>query len=363
MVTNTKNVVFVIGTLAGGGAARVLVTLANHFSATQGYAVTIVSHRADSVYWVDARVRVAALYRDDEIRISLFNKIGRRVDYIFRLAKAIRSAEPNVVISFLRGMNWRIIVLCKLYGVNVIATEHTNHLAEIGPFSWLERRCIYKLASGLTVLTEFDFAYYAKVISSVYLIRNPLCFSRWTGRSLREKRILAAGDLSRWKMKGFDNLLDVFSRLSSRYPEWRLAIAGAGEAGKVVLMELARELQVSDKVEFLGFVPDLDREMRRSEIFVLSSRYEGLSMVLLEAMSQGCACVSFDCISGPSEMITSEVTGLLVENQNCEAMTAAVSRLIENPELRRELSNRGCEASTNCDVRLIAARWEEVMGL
>jgi glycosyltransferase involved in cell wall biosynthesis len=195
----------------------------------------------------------------------------------------------------------------------------------------------------------------------VHVIPNPVSFLPSEGQRPRKKIILAAGGLNRWEIKGFDNLLRVFSRIRSRYPDWRLAIAGGGDIGKTPLVQLATELDIVDKVDFLGLVSDLDREMRESEIFVLSSRYEGFSMVLLEAMSQGCACVSFDCVAGPGELITNEVTGLLVENQNLEAMAVALCRLIEDPALRRALSGRAREASENYAPNKIGATWEKIM--
>jgi GalNAc-alpha-(1->4)-GalNAc-alpha-(1->3)-diNAcBac-PP-undecaprenol alpha-1,4-N-acetyl-D-galactosaminyltransferase len=356
-----KNIVFVIGTLRAGGAERVIINLANHFCTLCGYTVTLITHRAFSAYSLDSKIHHVYLYRDEEVTNSVFNKIYRRLNYISRITIAIRSAKPSVVICFLRGMNWRIILLCVLLRVRVIASEHTNHLAERGFFSWLERRIIYKLASNLIVLSRFDENYYSKFLSAVCVIPNPLSFSPSKGHWAREKKVLAAGGVDRWEIKGFDNLLRVFSQISSRYPDWRLAIAGEGDAGKVVLMQLAETLGISDKVDFLGFVPDLDREMRLSEIFVLSSRYEGFSMVLLEAMSQGCACAAFDCVAGPGELISNEVTGLLVEDQNCEAMVASICRLIENPELRRELADRAHEESKNYCSNLIGALWEKVM--
>ncbi len=356
-----KNIVFVIGTLRAGGAERVVANLANHFCSRPDYAVTVITHRVFSAYALDSRIRHVYLYRDEDITVSVFNKIGRRLNYVPRLAKAVSLSQPDVVISAIRGMNWRIIILCRLYGIRVIATEHTNHLAERGFGSWLERRLCYKLAHKLVVMTKFDMKYYSRFLPNVSVISNPLSFLPSEERRPRKKLILAAGGLERWKIKGFDNLLRVFSRLCSHYPDWRLAIAGAGDIGKTPLVQLTKELDIVDNVDFLGFVSDLDREMRESEIFVLSSRYEGFSMVLLEAMSQGCACVSFDCVAGPGELIANGVNGLLVEDQNLEAMAVALSHLIEDPALRRALSGRAREASENYAPNKIGATWEKIM--
>jgi glycosyltransferase involved in cell wall biosynthesis len=141
------------------------------------------------------------------------------------------------------------------------------------------------------------------------------------------------------------------------HPSWSLEIAGSGIAGHQFLKELSEELGINDCVQFLGFRSDIDTVMRQSAIFVLSSRIEGFGMVLLEAMSQGCACVSFDCKSGPSDIIAHEVDGLLVPDQDLDEMVTALTRLMRSKDERRKLSRAAREKARSYSVDLIVDRW------
>jgi glycosyltransferase involved in cell wall biosynthesis len=275
----------------------------------------------------------------------------------------VRRQAPSDVVVLLRGMNWRLILACRLLGVRVIATEHTNHLAERGIFSWIERHLIYKMANDLVVLTEFDGAHYRKFLPNVHVIPNPLSFTPGTGQLTQTQRILAVGDLNRWYIKGFDNLIKIFASIHHDFPDWRLAIAGDGAAGLQYLERLAEKYEVRDYVDFLGFCDNIDRQMQNSELFVLSSRYEGFSMVLLEAMSQGCACISFDCHAGPRDLLKNGVSGMLVPDQDCAAMEQVIRVLIESENVRHELSTNSIRASHAYVVGEVAKTWMKLLNI
>ena len=254
-------------------------------------------------------------------------------------------------------MNRNIIFISKLLNLPVIVSEHTNHKADMNLLSWIERRWIYKLANAVTVITHYDYDYYSKFLKNIHIVPNPVSFEPVEYIKRREKIILASGGLNRWKIKGFDTLLKVYANVVKIYPDWKLQIAGSGDDGFTYLKELAKELGIEDNVEFLGFCSDLDTVMQKVSIFVLSSRYEGFSMVLAEAMSQGCACVSFDCVSGPGEIIKNGVDGILVEDQNVQKMQEAICRLIEDDVLRRNLAMNAIKDVQRFSIQKISNKW------
>lgn len=351
-------VVFLSGSMQGGGAERVVSVLANHFCSI-GLPVSIVVVRGGSVYPLADGVGLHPLYRESEFNGTLMNKIWRRVVFVPKICRLLASENPDVVIPVHGGgWNGQFVILCWLLGIKVIPAEHISWT--VGRYKWgrwFERRVVYRLADALAVLTEADREYYARYLPRVVMIPNPLSFNSVTEPSVRGKTILAAGRLDAWEHKGFDTLLEVFSRFHPLFPAWRLQIAGTGEAGRRYLDVIARNLGVEQAVDFLGFRNDISDVMRASSIFVLSSRYEGFGMVLLEAMSQGCACISFDCPSGPSDIIQSDVDGLLVSNQDKSGLAEGVVRLIQNEQLRTSLGQAAVVKANQYRVETLGERW------
>lgn len=117
---------------------------------------------------------------------------------------------------------------------------------------------------------------------------------------------------------------------------------------------------LNEKVEFIGFSRQIDRVMRESSIFVLTSRHEGFGMVLAEAMSQGCACISFNCEAGPSDIIDDGVNGILVSDQNNAVMESVARRLIADNNLQMRLAMSGLVKAKSYSATHIANRWIEL---
>nr|WP_262489529.1 glycosyltransferase [Jejuia pallidilutea] len=160
-------------------------------------------------------------------------------------------------------------------------------------------------------------------------------------------------------MKGFDNLLVLIAPILKKHKDWSLMFVGESlNNGGDFLLNLATNLKIQNQVIFAGLRDDVQQIMAKSEIFVLSSRTEGLPMVLIEAMSQNMCCIAYDCISGPSDIINHDVNGILIENQNTTDMASAINKVIENPELRKKLANKANEVLIKFDENLICDKWE-----
>ena len=166
--------------------------------------------------------------------------------------------------------------------------------------------------------------------------------------------LLACGRLT--KQKDYPTLLRAFARLSGS--DLRLNILGDGDL-RQSLTQMAQELGIADRVTFLGFQRDPFSHMRRADIFVLSSRWEGFGNVLVEAMAMGTPVVSTDCPHGPAEIIEDDQTGLLVPTQDPEALAAALQRLIDNPELRLRLGQAGQTRAQDFSATRIGAAYAQ----
>jgi len=351
-------IVFVINSLYGGGAERVLTLVANEL-AKRGYEVVIITYLSNSKYTLYNTIRHIAVFDNDEMKkVDFFSKFKRRLIFYFRIIKILKLQKPDILISFLNGMNRKIIPIAKFLKLKLIVSEHNNHKAGRNFFSWFARRWLYKLPNAVTVLTKYDYNnYYKHFLKNVVVMPNPVTFNSIDNISQREKVILVAGYLDRWEHKGFDNLLFIFAEIVKKHPQWKLKIAGSGDKGMQYLKDIAKRLDIENNVIFLGFVKNINEEFKKASIYVLSSRYEGFPMVLIEAMSQGCACISYNCISGPSEIIQDGIDGIIVEDQNMKEMEKAISKLINDESLRNSLAKNAITNIQKFSIDKIGDRW------
>ncbi len=352
---------FVIDNLQGGGAERVLTLIANEFS-QRNHEVMIITYSPECDFVLRKNIQLKPIFKNSETKLDLFSRINRKLKFIPRLLHSIKKNKPDVIISFMANMNRPVIIAGKLLGIPVIASEHTTSQIKMTFPIWFTRRWIYKMADAVTVLTNHDYEiFYKHFLTNVTVMPNPVSFVPIGKSKARERIVLAAGDLNRWSIKGFDNLLKVFSNVVKIHPEWRLEIAGSGKNGLEYLTQLTDELGIKNNIIFLSFCQNLNTELQRSSIFVLSSRNEGFPMVLIEAMSQGCACVSFDCTSGPREIIKNGVDGILIEDQNMLQMEKEICRLIEDQKLREYLAENAVKNIEHLSIQNIGDRWIDLV--
>jgi GalNAc-alpha-(1->4)-GalNAc-alpha-(1->3)-diNAcBac-PP-undecaprenol alpha-1,4-N-acetyl-D-galactosaminyltransferase len=139
-----------------------------------------------------------------------------------------------------------------------------------------------------------------------------------------------------------------------------LSILGDGPE-RASLEALASRLGISSRTRFLGWVRDPGTVLSRGDLFVLSSRYEGFPNALLEAMSCGLPAVSFDCPSGPREIIRDGVDGILVPPQDVDSLSAAMDRLMSSPAERQVLASRAAEVNERFGLERVAKIWEDVI--
>ena len=347
---------FITSRLSGGGAERVMAILANHF-AEKGYIVSLISFNEGDAYPLKPEI--------NRIRLHDGKFSNHRLRSFYSLYKhyKIKSNRPDVIIAFITLINLIAILVAKIYKIKIIVSEHNSHLQAQQPkfLTHFTRNFIYRMSDYVTVLTGFDINFYKKKKAKVVVMPNPCTFIPLAENSHpREKTILAIGDLNRYHHKGFDNLIGLIGPVLKKYPEWSLNLIGGGLKGKEFLVSLAEQEDIVNQVQFSGFQNNVNEHMKKASIYILSSRYEGLPMVLLEAMSQGMTCIAYDCKTGPADLITSNFNGLLVEDQNIAHMQAGLIELIENDELRKQLSLNAIRSLDEYSMESIAHKWEEL---
>ncbi|WP_022670506.1 glycosyltransferase [Hippea alviniae] len=158
------------------------------------------------------------------------------------------------------------------------------------------------------------------------------------------------------KVKQFDVLIDIYSNLDAK--KFKLYIIGDGEE-RENLKNIIKGKKLENSVRLIGRVKDIERYYARAKIFALTSRFEAFSNVLIEAMSCGCAVISFDCPYGPAEIISDNIDGLLVRNQDKEEFLIKLSELVKNDNLIKRLSENAIEKAKKYSFNEIVKMWEK----
>jgi glycosyltransferase involved in cell wall biosynthesis len=282
------------------------------------------------------------------------------------LRATILESKPHLVVSFIDTTNISVLIALRGTGIPVIATEHSDpRLHGIG-WRWsLLRRVFYPGAAAVTVLNdsirEWALSLWPrwKAITIPNAVEKPLISRqpaqpRWLG----SRNLLAIGRLA--PEKGFDLLIQAFANLAERFPEWHLTIIGEGSERAALEGQIAR-LELSERVHLLGSSKDPWSVLPCVDLFVVSSRYEGFSLVLVEAMSAGLAVVSFDCPSGPAEIIRDGEDGILVNAQNREALADALAGLMANETERRRLGRNARISAERYSPERVMTQWRDLI--
>jgi glycosyltransferase involved in cell wall biosynthesis len=147
--------------------------------------------------------------------------------------------------------------------------------------------------------------------------------------------------------------------VSRRFPDWHLTIYGEGEERESLLQQI-HHLGVEGSITLHNPVPHIEEEMTKHSLFVLSSRFEGFGLVLVEAMTCGLPVVSFDCPHGPRDIIAHGKDGLLVPNGDIHALAEAMVRLMEHAELRQQMGVQGQKDVQRYAIDTVMARWMQL---
>jgi glycosyltransferase involved in cell wall biosynthesis len=276
------------------------------------------------------------------------------------LVRALRKRPPGILIGTRPSLDFLITDLA-LPGFLKVGQEHVNYSVRRKPIKKAIRK-YFPLLDLLLVLTQADLDKYRELFGDsvrVEQVPNAVPPAAGAASSLSGTTVLAAGRLT--PQKGFDRLIPAFALVVERHPDWKLRICGGGPQQKR-LQKMIDKRGLSGNIELAGQVDNMPEQMSEAAMFVLSSRFEGFPMVLLEAMGKGLPIVSFDCPTGPREVIEDHVNGLLLPPGDVGALAAAMNEMIEDEELRRRCGQGALATAERYSLEVIGARWDEVLG-
>jgi glycosyltransferase involved in cell wall biosynthesis len=357
----------IISSLSIGGAERVMSILANYW-AQKGWQITLLTFDdGNEEPFYD--LHPAIIHRPLGIKGESSNVIQGLINNFTRigvLRRAIKKSAPQAIISFLAQTN--VIALLASSGLNLSVIISERSIPAYDGFNkiWacLMRWC-YPKSSCLIVQNQSVLEYFSKEPKlRTQLIPNPVASpndyeSDPKKESKHTARVLLA--MGRFvEEKGFDLLLKALAQVAHKHGNWSLVIWGEGPQ-RVPLEKLRDELGLQNKVYFPGLTQRSYEELKRADLFVLSSRHEGFPNVLCEAMACGLPVISFDCPSGPREIVRNGLDGILVPPEDIDALATAIDRLMDDEEERHRIAVRAPEVVERFGLEKVAGMWEEVI--
>ncbi len=331
-----------------GGVERVIINLANEF--INKYEVTIISNsmKKDMQYTYNKKIKFFNLDLKNN------SKFLRKIESVLKLNKVLKN-EDGVILG-MGAWNAVPLVFIKNEKLTKVASEHLAY-DKIPLQTKILRKIFYKYLDGINILTEFDKRKYKKLNENIFVIPN---FINYLGNKeesdLTNKRVIAIGRLE--YQKGFDILLKIWKMVEKEIDDWELKIYGDGSQ-KEELIEEKNKLNLKN-VEFCGETKDIYSKLNESSIFVLSSRYEGLPVALIEAMAVGVPCVSFDCETGPRDIINNGKNGYLIEEGDLEEFKNKILLLMRNYNLRIKIASESKKIMNKYTKENVLKIWDKM---
>lgn len=355
-------IAFVLPGLGAGGSENIVNQLCNHFAAL-GWSVTLIAFEEPETrpyYAHHNAIRMIKLGMKSKRR----NMIGATYAVMTRqkrLRQAFEIARPDIIVSFLTRTNIVSVLAARGMDIPVIVSERNNpDLQKVGLVWDRLRRWAYTRSAGLVTMTAGALRYFTSSIDvKGWVIPNPAPLPPAAVQSQSDGRTIGAvGRLV--PQKGFDLLLDAFARAAPEIPGWRLIIWGEGPE-RAALEAQCRRLGIADRVALPGITCQPGEWIAQSDLFVLSSRFEGWGIVVGEAMAAGLPVISFDCEWGPAEMIEQGVSGMLVANGDRSKLGEAIMAMCRNPQARAEMGMAARERMQLFGSDKVLARWQAVI--
>lgn len=352
-----------VQSLSVGGAERVAAMWANGFVG-EGHKVSVVLYQPlnfPRTYDVDKRVEISSIH--SEAKGKWRNFIGR----FKRTGIKIKEFKPDVILTVYHVQDLAIWFYTRRKRTKIISTEHNSFerpaYAPMGRRDYILKFYANKLFDAVTVLTTADTQYIGNRLKNVYVLPNPLAFNTRPVIQKREKVVLAVGRLDVYFVKGFDLLISAWSRVAGRFPDWKLKIVGSSNGDSTALttlQDLAKKNGVEDCVEFLPYRKELLPLYQTSEVFVLSSRYEGFGLVLLEAMSQGCACIACDYHGRQREIIFASQYGIICKTNSLDSLVEALDKMMSDEKYRNEIQQNAPKRAEHFNLSSIMDKWNGI---
>lgn len=344
-----------------GGTERSCVSVVNALSNITGYKVYLITtNKEDEMPFFPVRDEVNILYLDVE------NQRREYISLLWKLKGVISTYNMGVLVAvevYSLLFAFPSLKVHNIFGgkVKLVVWEHFNFTVNLGRRTRdFFRKLAAKYADAVVVLTKRDVELWQDNLRVKAIIRSignasPFAVSD-KPYNVDSKVILAVGRLS--SEKGFDLLIEIWGKYVEQFgvpKHWKVLIVGSGPDERI-LAELIEKHQLSRTVEMVPNTSDISDYYQKAAILAMTSRFEGLPMTLIEAQSFGLPIISYDCLTGPSEIV-SPGTGFLVEVGDSRSYVSGLDTLIKSSELRLQMSKSAKVNVRKFSIDLITQQW------
>jgi glycosyltransferase involved in cell wall biosynthesis len=346
-----------------GGLERVLAIKTRILIENYGYEIHLITlNQGSQTYFFN----FSGLIKTHDIIVngSFINYIKT---YIFGIKKVVKDLNPDLILVCDDGLKGFFLPLILDNCCPIIYERHVSKQVMFNEkdsyfqilksnITFLLMNLLAKSFNKFVVLTNNNTHEWKT--KNIEVIPNPLTFYPEFASSLENKTVIAVGKQS--YQKGYDRLLKSWQIINKKNPDWILKIYGKLDESQG-LDNLAKKLNIQDSVYFFDAEKNIQEKLLEASIFVLTSRFEGFGMVLIEAMACGLPIVSFDCPCGPKDIIKNNIDGFLVPNDDINLFANQVNLLIENKELRQKFSKNARENVKRFSTDIVLEKWNDLI--
>lgn len=358
--SGTRKLVLVISSLKGGGAERVMSTMANYW-AERGTEITLITlddPASPDAYLLHPSVNRVAVH--SAYRRNPAGKLWRTIQQIIAIRKVLKRTRPDTILSFLTVVNVFAIFASIGLPIRTVVSERVDPAKSSGLLAkvWSAgRRALYRHSDCVVGQTPpiRDWLVAHARVRAVAVIPNPLR-ALPSMSVVREEVVIGVGRLT--EQKGFDTLIKAFHLVRRLHPDWRLVLIGDGNR-RDELVRLSQKLGVERSVEFTGWVENVEEWQARASIVAQPSRFEGFPNVVLEAMGMGAPVIA--STAAGEGLIEHRRNGLLVPVGDVQKLAEAMLELIEDAPLRLALGEAGRSVRDRFSLENIMPMWEAVL--
>ena len=346
-----------------GGVARILSVKANYLVEQLGYEVHILTQNegfSPLFYTFNCNI----VFHDIVLKGNLFQFFKA---FSKGLKSKIKTIQPDIIIVCDNGLKAYLIPFILKNKIPLVLEMHSSKFIEERES---DKNILTKaVANGIDVLKKIGIQKYNRFVvetsestaewnvNNTIVIPNPLWFASNKVSILENKKVMAVGRHT--YEKGFDRLLQIWQKVIANHPDWTLEIYGKSSENNDLRL-LAKNLNISNNVSFYEPVQDIEAKYVEASFYLMTSRFEGFGMVLIEAMASGLPCVAYDCPCGPKGIISEKEDGFLIKNGNELAFVAAVETLIVNVELRKVMGKKAKLSSKKYSLDAIMETWNQL---
>lgn len=353
-MSDTMKILFYISTIRGGGAARVMVNIANGLL-EKGYDICFVTNfPADHEYKLSDKIKRISLEKTEYRGNVIFKNIGR----IIGLRKIIKKEKPVVSVAFMGENNFRLIVASAGLPTKTVVSVRNDPNREYSRKGTKElANLLYSKADGVVFQTKDAQAFFKQKIQK----KSKIIFNQVDEKFFNEnyeigEYIVACGRLS--KQKNYPVMLKAFAEVLKERPHEQLRIYGEGELKDELIM-LTRNLGISESVHFMGFSMSMNEVYKNAKLLVMTSDYEGMPNAVLEALASSVPVVSTDCpCGGPKMVIRDEINGYLVPVGDIYAVAIGLKSALSGIEKHKLMKQKAFDSASIFTKDKILIEWE-----